>query len=144
MFGTNNDVKAAVEGLGSGISDIANGVGDIKDGLSTGDYSHRAPEGEIDFGDMPLYQPSAIEQLEAETKELEAQYDEKVKEFKNVFSLDESRLKVGEFNDHAMQFTIANGQTVTGKSVVFPPWWISLIGLLPQSFLSLLLLAFVS
>ncbi|EEX34504.1 MULTISPECIES: hypothetical protein [Vibrio] len=128
MFGSNNDVKAAVEGLGSGISDIAKGVGDIKDGLSTGDYSHRAPEGEIDFVDMPLYQPSAIEELEAEAKELGAQYDEKVKEFKNVFSLDESRLKVGEFNDHAMQFTIANGQTVTGKSAVFPalvdvaPW----------------------
>ncbi|PAT65386.1 hypothetical protein CKA27_25030 [Vibrio coralliilyticus] len=120
MFGSNNDVKAAIEGLGSGISDIAKGVGDIKDGLSTGDYSHRAPEGEIDFGDMPLYQPSAIEQLEAETKELEAQYDEKVKQFKNVFSLDESRLQNGEFNNHSTQFTIASGQTVTGMSAVFP------------------------
>ncbi|NUW69798.1 hypothetical protein [Vibrio coralliilyticus] len=120
MFGTNNDVKAAVEGLGSGISDIAKGVGDIKDGLSTGDYAHRAPEGEIDFGDMPLYQPSAIEELEAETKELEAQYDEKVKQFKNVFSLDESRLQTGEFNNHSTQFTIASGQTITGMSAVFP------------------------
>ncbi|USD33951.1 MULTISPECIES: hypothetical protein [Vibrio] len=113
MFGSNNDVKDAVNGLRTGLNDI-------KDALSEGDYEHRAPEGEIDFGDMPLYQPSAIEELEAETKELEAQYDEKVKQFKNVFSLDESRLKNGEFNNHSTQFTIASGQTITGMSAVFP------------------------
>ncbi|WP_019278121.1 hypothetical protein [Vibrio coralliilyticus] len=28
--------------------------------------------------------------------------------------------KIGEFNNHSTQFTIASGQTITGMSAVFP------------------------
>lgn len=120
MFGTNNDVKGAVEGLSSRMNSIGNGIGDIKDLLSPDDYQERDALGKVDFDSLPLYGQTAIDELEAETEQLKQDYDDKVKEFRSLFSFDTSKLNEGRYVEHSMTLTLANGRQASAKSGVFP------------------------
>jgi len=115
-----NGVGSKVDGLGSKLSSISQGVGAIRDALSKGDYSHRDPESKIDFSEKPLYDESKIDEIEKEVEELENQYDDKIKEFQGLFSFDDSELNRGEYSNHALNFRLANGQSFTGLSSVLP------------------------
>lgn len=115
-----NGVGNKVDGLGGKLSSISQGIGDIKDLLSPGDYQQRDAQGKVDFESLPLYGQTAIDELEAETEQLKQDYDDKVKEFRQLFSFDTSKLNEGEYVEHSMTLTLANGRQASAKSGVFP------------------------
>jgi hypothetical protein len=108
----------SVNALGSGIEAIKGELSGIGDALSIGDYTHRSPSGDVDFS--ALYQSSAIEELKAEALDLEAQYEQKVNQFRSLLSFDETQLEQGDYNDHSMTFRLSNGYTFDTSSSVFP------------------------
>lgn len=106
-------LKNSIDGLGSGIDAIG-------DSLSTGDYSPRDSIGQVDFNSLSLFEPSAIQQLQADAVQLRQDYDTQVNEFRSLLSFDSSSLNQGQYSDHSINLTLANGQTVIGISSVFP------------------------
>jgi uncharacterized protein YeeX (DUF496 family) len=115
-----NGVGNKVDGLGGKLSSISQGIGAIRDALSPGDYQQRDAQGKVDFESLPLYGQTAIDELEAETEQLKQDYDDKVKEFRQLFSFDTSKLNEGEYVEHSMTLTLANGRQASAKSGVFP------------------------
>ncbi|NOI20766.1 hypothetical protein F0223_21315 [Vibrio coralliilyticus] len=115
-----NGVGNKVDGLGGKLSSISQGIGAIRDALSPGGYQQREAQGKVDFESLPLYGQTAIDELEAETEQLKQDYDDKVKEFRDLFSFDTSKLNEGEYVEHSMTLTLANGRQASAKSGVFP------------------------
>lgn len=124
LLGLNADVTTAVNkvanAVNTGIGELEGdlqGIGDMLGGkgLVLGDHGSL-----INFGETPLYQASEVEKLTQEVEDLKEQYNEKVNDFKKLFSLNLDSLSDGEYREHFLDFEFANGAKLRVGSSVFP------------------------
>lgn len=120
IWSSNTILGNQVDAVGDAVSGLGGKLDDIADSLSTGDFAPRAPEGQLDFDALPLYNSDALQSVLDETEQLKLDYEQKVQEFRQLFSFDTSGLNQGEYVEHSFNLTLSNGQTISGKSGVFP------------------------
>ncbi|MEI2565394.1 hypothetical protein V7T16_17040 [Vibrio metoecus] len=119
----NNSIDSLSEGIdsiNSNVTGVNSGIQNLND-LISGKGLNKAPiNSDINFGDMPLYDSQSLEKLNTDITDLQKEYSEKIKDFKKLFSFDLSKLNGGEYKDHSLTFTFANGNRTSITSSVFP------------------------
>lgn len=119
----NNSIDSLSEGIdsiNSNVTGVNSGIQNLND-LISGKGLNKAPiNSDINFGDMPLYDSQSLEKLNADITDLQKEYSEKIKDFKKLFSFNLSKLNGGEYKDHSLTFTFANGNRTSITSSVFP------------------------
>ncbi|ELV8621700.1 hypothetical protein QNF08_004176 [Vibrio vulnificus] len=120
VIGAVNAVGSKIDGLGTSLGNIGDQLGDMSDllggkGLNKGEHNSL-----VAFNELPLYQDSDVTQLNTDVEALKSQYNQKVQDFKSLFSFNASSLSNGEFVDHTLNFSFANGGNLSATSSVFP------------------------
>ncbi|MCU8371171.1 hypothetical protein OC519_06825 [Vibrio vulnificus] len=120
IIGAINGVGQKVDGLGTSLTDIGQSLEGIHNMLGGEALTKGEHSSIIDFNSLPLYQPSEIDRINNEVEGLKTQYSQKINDFKNLFSFDSRTLNNGEFVEHKLNFSFANGANLSASSSVFP------------------------
>ncbi|EMF9070526.1 hypothetical protein V4U64_004224, partial [Vibrio vulnificus] len=120
VIGAVNAVSSKIDGLGTSLGNIGDQLGEMSDLLGGKGLNKGEHDSLVKFNELPLYQESDITKLNTEVEELKSQYNQKVQDFKNLFSFNASSLTNGEFVEHTLNFSFANGGNLSATSSVFP------------------------
>ncbi|MCU8435795.1 hypothetical protein OC515_02920 [Vibrio vulnificus] len=120
IIGAINGVGQKVDGLGASLTDIGQSLEGIHNMLGGEALTKGEHSSIIDFNTLPLYQPSEIDRINNEVEGLKTQYSQKITDFKNLFSFDSRTLNSGEYVEHNLNFSFANGANLSASSSVFP------------------------
>ncbi|ELV8768523.1 hypothetical protein QNE34_004507, partial [Vibrio vulnificus] len=120
VIGAVNAVGSKIDGLGTSLGNIGDQLGEMSDLLGGKGLNKGEHDSLVKFNELPLYQESDITKLNTEVEELKSQYNQKVQDFKNLFSFNASSLTNGEFVEHTLNFSFANGGNLSATSSVFP------------------------
>ncbi|EHH0751452.1 hypothetical protein J7I08_004202 [Vibrio vulnificus] len=120
VIGAVNAVGSKIDGLGTSLGNIGDQLGDMSDLLGGKGLNKGEHDSLVKFNELPLYQESDITKLNTEVEELKNQYNQKVQDFKSLFAFNASSLTNGEFVEHTLNFSFANGGNLSASSSVFP------------------------
>lgn len=120
VIGAVNAVGSKIDGLGTSLGNIGDQLGDMSDLLGGKGLNKGEHDSLVKFNELPLYQESDITKLNTEVEELKNQYNQKVQDFKSLFAFNASSLTNGEFVEHTLNFSFANGGNLSATSSVFP------------------------
>ncbi|ENJ6089409.1 hypothetical protein AB1Z64_003548 [Vibrio vulnificus] len=120
VIGAVNAVGSKIDGLGTSLGNIGDQLGEMSDLLGGKGLNKGEHDSLVKFNELPLYQESDITKLNTEVEELKSQYNQKVQDFKSLFSFNANSLTNGEFVEHTLNFSFANGGNLSATSSVFP------------------------
>ncbi len=120
VIGAVNAVGSKIDGLGTSLGNIGDQLGEMSDLLGGKGLNKGEHDSLVKFNELPLYQESDITKLNTEVEELKNQYNQKVQDFKSLFAFNASSLTNGEFVEHTLNFSFANGGNLSATSSVFP------------------------
>ncbi|MDE1328596.1 hypothetical protein [Vibrio aestuarianus] len=115
-----NAINSQTGELKTGIDSLGKGIDKLNDFFDDGSFVSRPYEGEINFDSLKLYDQSLLDSVTNDIEDLRVKYDEQLKEFKSIFSLDVSQLQSGQYKEHSLDFILPNGQRLNLKSGVLP------------------------
>ncbi|CAH8240977.1 conserved hypothetical protein [Vibrio aestuarianus] len=115
-----NAINSQTGELKTGIDSLGKGIDKLNDFFDDGSFVSRPYEGEINFESLKLYDQSLLDSVTNDIEDLRVKYDEQLKEFKSIFSLDVSQLQSGQYKEHSLDFILPNGLRLNLKSGVLP------------------------
>ncbi|MDH5960517.1 hypothetical protein L8S16_19200, partial [Vibrio aestuarianus] len=115
-----NAINSQTGELKTGIDSLGKGIDKLNDFFDDGSFVSRPYEGEINFESLKLYDQSLLDSVTNDIEDLRVKYDEQLKEFKSIFSLDVSQLQSGQYKEHSLDFILPNGRRLNLKSGVLP------------------------
>ncbi|MDE1333354.1 hypothetical protein [Vibrio aestuarianus] len=115
-----NAINSQTGELKTGIDSLGKGIDKLNYFFDDGSFVSRPYEGEINFDSLKLYDQSLLDSVTNDIEDLRIKYDEQLKEFKSIFSLDVSQLQSGQYKEHSLDFILSNGQRLNLKSGVLP------------------------
>lgn len=115
-----NAINSQTGELKAGIDSLGKGIDKLNDFFDDSSFVPRPYDGEINFESLKLYDQSLLDSVTNDIEDLKVKYEEQLNEFRNVFSLDISKLEGGNYKEHSIDYILPNGNRINLKSGVLP------------------------